>query len=123
LSVIDINLNARSGWRKTVKLVSFDPVSWDKSRIRGGSQMIRAVLVVGVIGLASEAVAKERPALAKDVVKGCEVTATSAAYLFGNGKGVAPSLKHSADLCVQVTQDILSKAADNQQSSRQPLVP
>ena len=85
--------------------------------------MIRAVLVVGAIGLASEAVAKERPALAKDVVRGCEVAATSSAYLFGNGKGVAPSLKRSADLCVQVTQDILSKAADNQQSSRQPLVP
>src|SRR5688572_8001210 len=75
--------------------------------------MIRAVLIVGMVAAAFPTAAKERQALAGDVVKGCEAASTYAAYINGNAEGLPEPLKRAADQCVQVTQTLISEGAQN----------
>jgi hypothetical protein len=84
--------------------------SWLKA---GGAPVIRTVLIVSMITAESMATARERQVLAGDMMKGCEAASTNIAFLMADGKGMHPKLKRSAEECVRVTQDLVSKGTEN----------
>ncbi len=75
--------------------------------------MVRTALIIGMMAIASLALAKERSLLAKDMAKGCEAASTDIGFAKGKTEGMPKGLKSLAEQCVQITQSLIHSGAEH----------